>query len=384
LIVSAQEKEVLHALLRQNLRAFTEKTFAHLNGSQPFANNWHYGAVSEKLTAVERGEIRRLIITQPPRTGKSTSVSTAFPAWVHGRNPTKKIINVSYGHELAYGFARQSREVMASAWYRQIFPGTVLSAEKQTESEFYTTAHGARYAASVGGPLTGLGGDLIIVDDPIKANEGSVSPTARQGVNDWFGNTLVSRLNDLKTGAIIVTMQRLHLNDLVGHLLEQGGWDHLCLPAEAQTTTTYKIGPGPDDIHCFKAGSLLHSTRLPQEELETVRRQSGAKTYSAQYLQSPVPDGGAVFEWKWVKFFDEKHPPLFDFVFQSWDVASSLSDSADYSVCTTWGVVRTDEFYLLDVRRVSDASALLIVCFSDDFMGGEPQANCVCGSSPFC
>ena len=358
--MSDDEKEAFHALLRQNLRSFIEKTFSQLNGAQKFQRNWHHDAVAEKLMAVERGEIRRLIVTQPPRTLKSMSISVAFPAWVHGRNPSQKIINVSYGADIAYGFARQSREVMTSDWYRQTFPGTVLSAEKQTESEFHTTAHGSRYAASVGGPLTGLGGDIIIVDDPIKANDGSVSPTARQVVNDWFGNTLVSRLNNLPTGAIIVTMQRLHLDDLVGSLLEQEGWHHLCLAAEAQTTTSYKIGPNPEDVHVFKAGALLHPARLPKDRLEEFRRHSGLKVYSAQYLQTPIPDGGTVFDWKWFRFFDAKHPPEFDFIFQSWDPASSTSDKADYSVCTTWGVVRTDEFYLIDLKRVRlDAFDLL-------------------------
>jgi len=119
--MSDQAKKAFHATLRQHLRPFIEKTFSQLNGAQKFDHNWHYGAVAEKLMAVERGEIRRLIVTQPPRTLKSTSISVAFPAWVHGRNPSHKIINVSYGTDIAYGFARQSREVMTSDWYRQTF-----------------------------------------------------------------------------------------------------------------------------------------------------------------------------------------------------------------------------------------------------------------------
>jgi predicted phage terminase large subunit-like protein len=276
--------------------------------------------------------------------------------------PTKKIMGISYGTDVAYGFLRDSREVMNSGWYRQTFPTTILSTAKQTESEFHTTAHGSRYAASVGGPLTGLGADLIIIDDPIKAAEGSMSPAARQAVNDWFGNTLVSRLNDQSSGAIVIVMQRLHLHDLVGQLLEQGDWDHLFLPAEAPTTHHYRIGPKEDDVHTFSAGSLLDPVRYPQKRLEQLRRDMGSKVYSAQILQMPVPDGSTVFDWKWFKFFDNKAPqkPQFDFVFQSWDEAASLRDTADYSVCTTWGVIRTDEFYLLDVRRVKKARSALV------------------------
>lgn len=352
--MSDQDKEAFHAVLRQDLRPFIEKSFLQTTGGEKFHHNWHIDAVAEALMAVERGQTRRLLVTLPPRMLKSKAVSVAFPAWLHGRDPSRKIIGVSYGAELAYGFARESKEVMSSSWYHQTFPGTVLCAEKQTESEFHTTSHGSRYAASVGGPLTGLGADVIIVDDPIKAAEGSSSPNARQAVNDWFGNTLMSQLNNQATGAIVVTMQRLHLNDLIGLLLEQGGGQHLCIPAEAQTTMSYQIGPNPEDVHIFKAGALLDPARLPRDSLESFRRQSGSKVYSAQFLQSPVPDGGTVFDWKWFKFFDDKGPqkPEFDFVFQSWDVASSISDTADYSVCTTWGVIRTNEFYLLDLKRV--------------------------------
>jgi hypothetical protein len=321
-----QSKEAFQAALRQDLRPFIAKSFQQITGGEKFRPNWHLDAIAHKLMAVDRGEIRRLLITLPPRTLKSKSVSIAFPTWVHGRNPGKKILGISYGTDLAYGFLRDSREIMGSGWYRQTFPETVLSTAKQTESEFHTTAHGSRYAVSVGGPLTGQGGSLVIINDPIKAADGSSSPTARQWVNDWFGNTLLSRLNDQGDGAIVVTMQRLHLDDLVGHLLDLGAWEHLCIPAEAPTTIHYQIGPKEEDVHVFKAGTLLDPARLPKEALDDLRRQMGSKVYSAQYLQTPIPDGGTVFDWKWFKFFDDKGPqkPQFDFVFQSWDSPAAI------------------------------------------------------------
>lgn len=352
--MSELDTEALQATLRQKFRAFVRKTFSHTTGGKAFHHNWHIDAAAEMLTAVKRGEIRRLLITLPPRSLKSSITSVAFPAWMLGHRPSHRIIGASYGLDLANGFARQTRDVMSSSWYRQTFPGTVLSKDKQTETEFHTTMHGSRYAVSTGGPLTGLGADLIIVDDPIKAAEGSSSPSARQDLNEWFGNTLVSRLNDQSTGAIIVTMQRLHLDDLVGFLWEQGGWEHLSIPAEAQKTVPYRTGPAAHNVYTFKAGTVLDPVRAPKKILDELRVQMGKKAYAAQMLQEPIPDGGTIFDWKWFKFYDQAQlsTPKFDFVFQSWDVASSISENADYSVCTTWGVVRTDEFYLIDVVRV--------------------------------
>ena len=193
---------------------------------------------------VHGGEISRLLINQPPRSLKSICVSVAYVAWLLGHDPTRRIIVVSYSNEFAAELHRQFRMVIDAPWYRALFPG--MRPAKDSGTELVTTAGGSRYATSVGGALTGRGADLIIVDDPLKAEE-AMSEAARKRVIDWYGGTLVSRLNDKETGPIVVVMQRLHENDLAGHLLDQGGWQHLELPAIAVEDSVIPLGHGRGD-----------------------------------------------------------------------------------------------------------------------------------------
>jgi hypothetical protein len=179
---------------------------------------------------VHSGEGRRLLINQPPRSLKSICVSVAYFAWLLGHDPTRRAIVASYSGDFAAELHRQFRMVVSSAWYEALFP--TLRWAKETGLELITTQGGSRYATSVGGTLTGRGADLIIVDDPLNANEVHSEP-ARKRVINWYGGALVSRLNDKQTGSIVAVMQRLPEDDLAGHLLRQGGWDHLDMPAIA-------------------------------------------------------------------------------------------------------------------------------------------------------
>jgi predicted phage terminase large subunit-like protein len=348
--VNNQKQDALDAILRLNLRPFIEKTFRQISGEN-FVDNWHIGAVSEGLRAVETGETKRLLVMLPPRSLKSTMISVAYPAWRLGHNPGCQIISASYGYDLATKLFRDCRDVMRSSWYRRVFPSTILSKDKSSESQLETTVHGYRFATSVGGAITGRGANLVIIDDPIKTAEAAASPKARELVNEWFRNSVLTRLNNKMDDAVIVTMQRTHNDDLAGFLIDLGNWTQICIPAEAPRTMSYKIGPTEEDVHVFQAGDLLDPIREPKSVLDEMRLSMGPKAYAAQYLQEPIPDGGTLFDWKWFKFYDRAAPPSFDFVFQSWDVASAVSETANYSVCTTWGVVGADKFYLIDVHR---------------------------------
>jgi hypothetical protein len=175
--------------------------------------------IASKLEACRRGEITRLIINVPPRSLKSHAAAVAFPAFVLGHNPSAQIICASYGQDLANKHSLDCRTVMTSEWYRGLFP-TRLAPHKQSTQEFLTTQNGFRLATSVGGVLTGRGADFIIIDDPLKPDE-ALSETQRKAVNEWYDHTLYSRMNDKRTGSIIIIMQRLHEDDLVGHVLEQ-------------------------------------------------------------------------------------------------------------------------------------------------------------------
>src|SRR5881275_127095 len=219
------------AILRSDLGYFAQRCFSELNPQAPFAMNWHIEVIAAKLAAVRAGKIRRLIINLPPRHLKSLMASVAFPAWCLGLDPSAQILCVSYAQDLADKLARDCRGIMMSPWYRRIFP-TRLAPHRQAVQEFITTDQGYRLATSTGGVLTGRGADIILIDDPLKPEE-ALSEAQRQAANEWYDHTLYSRLNDKRHGAIVIIMQRLHEDDLIGHVLAQEGWEVLSFPAIA-------------------------------------------------------------------------------------------------------------------------------------------------------
>src|SRR6266480_5700642 len=206
-------------VLRQAFGTFSARCFHDLNPQTELSRSWHLDVIAAKLTAVRQGTIRRLIINLPPRHLKSLLASVAFPAWCLGHDPSAQILCVSYAQDLADKLSRDCRQIVASGWYRSLFP-TRLSPQRAAMPEFDTTAQGCRLATSVGGVLTGRGADIVIIDDPLKPEE-ALSQTQRRAANDWFDHTLYSRLNDKLAGAIVLIMHRLHEDDLAGHVLTQ-------------------------------------------------------------------------------------------------------------------------------------------------------------------
>ena len=211
--------------------------------------------------------------------------------------------------------------------------------------------NGFRLATSVGGVLTGRGGDYIIIDDPLKPDE-AVSETRRKAVNEWFDQSLYSRLNDKQKSRIILVMQRLHEDDLVGHVLAQGGWKLLRFPAIAEEDQTYTIRtPYGTRVFQRRAGEPLDPEREPLEILRQLRDTVGEYNFAGQYQQAPAPLGGGMVKVGWFKTYtDATVPTKFDLLFQSWDTANKPNELSDYSVCTTWGV-KDKHLYLLHVYR---------------------------------
>ena len=204
------------AILRCDFASFIERSFYELNPQTRMLWAPHVELIAAKLDACRQGKIRRLIINVPPRHLKSLCASVAFPAWCLGHDPAAQIICASYGQDLADKFARDCRRIMASTWYLQLF--STRLGDRHPVHDFATTAQGTRMATSVGGVLTGRGADMIIIDDALKPDE-ALSESRRNAVNEWYDNTLLSRLNDKARGCIIIIMQRLHQDDLVGHVL---------------------------------------------------------------------------------------------------------------------------------------------------------------------
>jgi predicted phage terminase large subunit-like protein len=217
--------------------------------------------------------------------------------------------------------------------------------------DFSTTDGGTRLATSVNGPLTGRGADLIIIDDPLKPDD-ALSEPRRTAANQWFDNTLVSRLNDKVTGCIIIVMQRLHQDDLVGHVLKQDDWEVVSFPAIATQDETHVIEtPLGRRTYMRRAGETLHPERESLETLSRIRQRSGEFTFAGQYQQNPIPIGGNLVKSAWLRFYEPgEQPARFSQIVQSWDTANKSSEFNDYSVATTWGVYEK-YFYLLDVYR---------------------------------
>jgi predicted phage terminase large subunit-like protein len=344
--------EDYRSLLRVDFYAFIERCFHQLNSERPFSRNWHIEMMAAKLDACRRGEIRRLIINVPPRSLKSLCASVALPAWILGHNPAGQVLCVSYAQDLADKLARDCRSVMSNPWYQQLFR-TRLSAQKQSVAEFVTTSYagGYRMATSVGGVLTGRGADFIIIDDPIKPSE-ALSDALRRTANDWYDHSLYSRLNDKRTGCLILIMQRLHEDDLVGHVLEREGWEVLSFPAIAEQDEEHLIETlyGRERV-VRRVGEALHLEREPLSVLDNIRRTIGEYNFASQYQQAPAPLEGGLVKTAWFKTYAETElPERFDQVVQSWDTANKLSELADYSVCTTWGI-KDKRIYLLHVLR---------------------------------
>jgi predicted phage terminase large subunit-like protein len=211
-----------------------------------------------------------------------------------------------------------------------------------------TTARGSRLATSVGGTLTGRGGNLLIIDDPLKPQDAHAEST-RESLKQWYSNTLLSRLDHKTEGSIIIVMQRLHPDDLVGHLLEQGAWRHLNLPAIAEEDTIVRLGPNRS--HRRRVGDLLHPQRESQVALDELKASMGSMEFAAQYQQTPVPIGGNLIKWSWFKSYDTPPTPQSgDKIIVSWDTALSSSQLADYSACVVL-LARGETIYILDVVR---------------------------------
>lgn len=230
----------------------------------------HIRRIAEALEQVERGEIRRLALSVPPRHGKSALVSRLFPTWALGRRPDRKILLTSYSAELATDFTRWQRDTMALPEYGDVFPGMLVRADSRAANRFQTHGGGMVVGAGIGGPLTGRGMDLGIIDDPIKNSDEARSPTIKQRHWDWYHTTFRTRLHP--GGAIVVVMTRWATDDLIGRLLETEGdrWTVIQLPA------------------IDEAGNALWPSRYSLADLEEIRDTMPRAHWASLYQQQPI------------------------------------------------------------------------------------------------
>lgn len=340
--------ELLCSILRNDFLSFARQSFSTVVPGQRFQMNWHVDAMAHALEQVRLRKIKRLAIFVPPRNLKSLLTTVAMPAWLLAQDPGERIICASYSQELANAHARDCRAIMESHWYRFSFPNTRIALERNATHDFMTTRRGGRLATSVGGTLTGRGGSRLIFDDLHKPDE-APSDALRERAIEWYRHTASSRLDDKENDTAILIMQRIHACDIAGMILEDPSWHVLELPAIAEQDQTVPLSFGR--TYHRARGEVLFPARESRETLERQKQVMGSYAFAAQYQQRPAPLGGGLVKWVWFRTYD-KAPAKKDrgLVVQSWDVANSMSDNADYSVCTTW-LYQGSESYLLHVLR---------------------------------
>lgn len=333
-------------IYQNNLSYFIQRSFYIINQGVKYTHNWHIDAISEALNEVYKGNIKRLIINMPPRYLKSMCISIAFPAWVLGNNPEKRIITASYSEKLTIAHSTNCRLIIESEWFKNIFNDCILSKNQNEKYKFSTTKNGYRFATSVGGTLTGEGGDILIIDDPHNPQQ-VLSSKYRQKVLDWYSNTFSSRLNDKKNGAIIIVMQRLHENDLSGYLLNKNkdGWIHLNLPVLFKDDCDINIGNFYKHV---QKGEYLFEKREGKNEIEKIKLEMGMYVFNAQYQQKPMLLDYGIFKKHWLKYYNENIP--FKNIYLSFDTAIKTGINNDPTVCTVWGEYE-NKYYLIDLIR---------------------------------
>lgn len=388
----------------RDLRVLIREAWPLLEPARPFVASWHIDCVCEHLMAVSAGEIPRLLVNMPPGSTKSSTVAVAWPAWEWILKPHLRWLVASYAQDFAQRDSLRMRRLIESRggkatgglFERRGYQGVLallgqgwsLEPDQNAKNLYATTASGMRMATSVGGIATGAHGDRVIVDDPINAVQAR-SPTHRAAANLWWDETMTTRMSDQNAAAVIV-MQRLHEEDLSGHLLEQGGWHHLCLPAEYvpghQFTYPAKAllpsGRVIDGDPRTEPGELLEPVRIGPEVLAQRRTSMGTFAFSGQFQQQPAPEGGGMFkrDWlvgdnarRWEPGFDLYLEHGWDRVVQSWDMAFKDTKTSDYVVGQLWGFHGADSYLLAQVRARLDFTATLhAVRALTDF---EPRAT---------
>ncbi|WP_041300239.1 hypothetical protein [Hyphomicrobium sp. MC1] len=340
--------DALIAMARADFMCFVEMTFNVLHPGSNLVYADYLQVLADLLMRVEEGRYRRVNINLPPRQMKSMMVSVFYVAWRLGRNPASKFIAISYGDDLAHDLSVMTRTLMLSPIYGQIFPETVL--DKKSEDHIRTTQKGGRYATAVGSDITGFGADLIIVDDPIQADDaGSEHVKAR--VRDWMSNSVSTRFNDQAKGALILVMHRLAPDDLSA-TLEPNADFVLKLPMIAEKEEKYERH-GKLTMH-RRPGDVLNPARMTAEEVAKLKASLPRHVWDGQYQQRPTAGGSGMLSVERFQRYDLSKPPKFELSIHSWDVGATIGGNA--SVCTKWGLAANkdnkDALYLTQVISV--------------------------------
>lgn len=340
-------------LYEENLYQFLQGAWQYIDPA-PFVGGWHLEAISEHLQAVTDGQIRRLVINVPPRTSKSSVCSVAWPAWTWAQGeitpcagPQVQFLSSSYAQTLSLRDSVKTRRLIESPFYQKFWGKRfALTSDQNTKIRFENDKGGYRLATSVTGTLTGEGGQIILVDDAHNAQEVE-SDLVRTSTLQWWDESLSTRLNDPSTGAYVVIMQRLHQEDLTGHIItrERDDWVWLMLPMHhdpQRHCITYVNGAKFWEDPRTEDGELLCPSRFREAEVDALARRLGPFAAAGQLEQAPVPRGGGIIkeDW-WQQWLEGKYPP-FEYVLASLDTAYTEKEENDPSALTIWGLFRDE------------------------------------------
>jgi predicted phage terminase large subunit-like protein len=339
---------------RRNLLDFTQYTFPD------YQANWHHVELCKVIDKFVAKEIRRLIITIPPRYGKSELGSRRLPAYILGKYPDDSIIGTSYGADLASMMNRDVQRIIDSDRYPALFPDTKLSGENvrttaqgswlRNSDIFEVVNHKGYYkSAGVGGAITGMGCKWGIIDDPVKSRAEAESKTYRDNVWEWYISTFYTRLE--KDACILIILTRWHEDDLVGRLLEQAKrdpkadqWELFSVPAIADG----KLMP----CDPRQPGDPLWPEKFPLSDLIKTKAH-GSYEWESLYQQRPSSPSGNIINRSWWKYYKQA-PAKLDELILSWDCTFKDTDGTDYVVGQVWGRVGADKYLLDQVRARMD------------------------------
>ena len=293
----------------KDLHFFIKKSWPILEPATPYVDNWHIELITEYLQAVENGQIRRLLINIPPRNTKSLTATVMYPVWTWIKSPHRRFISLSYADTLSKKHSMLRRHLIKSEWYQGNWHDRYrLKRDVDTQRMFENNHQGFMFSTSVGGTLTGEGADIIIIDDPHNPKQAE-SEAERQQALDFFTITVPTRLNDKKKGAIIVIKQRLHDNDISGHIIKHDlGYEHVCLPAIATERKVIHF-PITGKQLIREEGDILNPDREDRPELDDLKKSMGSYAFAGQYQQNPAPEGGGIIKRWWWRYWKPKNRP---------------------------------------------------------------------------
>lgn len=334
-----------------SLYSFLQQAWPQIEGGRAFKGNWHLEAKCEHLEAMLRGEIRNLLINEPPRFTKSTLCNVALPAWSWLHNPNLQWLFSSYAWTLVMRDSRRCRTLIESKWYKDRWGDRFsLMEDANRMDRFYNDKRGYRLSTSVDSATMGDGGDIQVADDP--NNTRDQSETMLQSALDWWHHVMPSRVNDFTTCRRLVIQQRTHEKDLSGDIITHDldkSWTKLIIPMEFEerrrcvTVVLPSTNGKPWRDPRTKEGELLDSKRVGPKELADLKKDLGSEyAVAGQLQQRPAPEAGGIIKKAWFRIWQSKEPPKCEYIVTSVDTAMTIQKASAYNAATTWGVFRDE------------------------------------------